>query len=124
MTSQTCTRMFAHRSKKPALRIWTSGKACLLMQSSFVVRFPSGNIHHKDPVKFCFEDKETAEEWQQALAHRFQTFSTEPKPSSEVEHSAKDSIHVNAQPQADFMADVHTDDKQDSPSGQVENLST
>ena len=30
--------------------------------------FPPGHIHHKDPIKLCFEDEETANEWHITLA--------------------------------------------------------
>ena len=38
------------------------------MQWAFTLRFPLGHIHHKDPIKLCFEDEETANEWLVTLA--------------------------------------------------------
>lgn len=38
------------------------------MQYAFTLRFPHGHPHHKDPIKLCFEDEETANEWQATLA--------------------------------------------------------
>lgn len=38
------------------------------VQFAFTLRFPDGHLHHKDPLKLCFESKEDALEWQSTIA--------------------------------------------------------
>lgn len=90
------------------------------MQFSFVVRFPAGTVHYKDPVKLCFQDQETANQWQQALASTLQAFSAEGKPSQEQQNVGYDSIHVDAKgPKAELSAEEPAHDGDDSSIRQV-----
>lgn len=46
------------------------------MQFSFVIKFPPGHLHHKEPIKICFEDEGIASEWQVSLTEIYPTTPT------------------------------------------------